>query len=123
MLKTIQAYYNFWSSVIPGVPAFVEQTVPELQSMPYITYTLQQNSFGESAIHQARVWTQSTDYEQMANCLQIIEDKIPDAGVNLPVEGGVIIFYRGQPFIQKMPMEDPLLQVGYINIEAQFYII
>ena len=123
MLKTVQAYYDFWSSVIPGVPAFVEQTVPESQAMPYITYTLQQGSFTDSIIHQARVWTKSTDYEQMANYLQAIADKIPDEGVNLKVPGGVIIFYRGQPFIQKMPTEDPLLQVGYINIEAQFYII
>ena len=60
MTSVAKALYSFYSGF--GLPAYPEDGVPSDAALPYITYTIVQPDYIDSAVHQARVWYQSDSY-------------------------------------------------------------
>lgn len=109
---TLAAFYGSF-----GVPAYTEDSVPEDQKEPYITYTLVCPDWRSTALHQARIWTRSESNAQLAD----LTDKLLNAigeGVTIDAVGarGVVTIDPGTPLAQMQPMDDSELKVAYINL-------
>lgn len=128
MTEYARMYYDFWSKAIPHaggyLPAYPEHTVPANTQFPYITYTLAQNNMFDEWLDQVRVWTRSDNIGQLSEFLAYVAEAVPFDGMMLylPDRSGALCLYRGTPFMQIQPVDDPDIKVGYVNIETRSYI-
>jgi len=134
MTKLAMLYRQFWSTAIPFgngyLPAFPEYTVASDTPFPYLTYTITQNDVFRQGLEQVRIWTRSANIGELAEFSDRVEAVIPTGGVILKLmsqlrcrtqsdNAGCIYINRGTPFIQRQPMDDHDLQVGYVNLIIQ----
>lgn len=103
-----ESIYNFWSSF--GIPAYEENSVPDLQDLtfPYLTYQASSAGFDESASANVSVWTKNTSWAQADALSDSIETALKDGGQVLHYDGGLIWITPGTPFAQNMgdPSDD-----------------
>lgn len=127
MVDLVTAYWEFWSTAIPYdggyLTIYPEYTVPVNAPLPYLTYTITRNDMFVNGLDQVRIWTRSTNIRQLSELSGYLEQKIPRSGVSIiiPNNNGAIMLYRGDPFIQRQPMDEVDLQVAYINIIVNNY--
>ena len=119
MTQTTIALYTFFSSF--GIPAFVEETIPDDVSAPYITYELAEPDWrGSSALH-ARVWYKDRSFVAVAQKVDEIRNALGE-GVSIPTESGVVYLYADDNWAQFMPMAgDPKLKCAYLSFVLQAY--
>jgi len=109
-----KALYRFFSGF--GLPAFVENNVPEEATLPYITYQMVVPDWRDTAVMYARVWYRSTSFSAINAKVDQISAAIGE-GVSIPTSGGAVYLNKGSPFAQYMPMEgDDTLKVVYLNL-------
>lgn len=125
MTEVAKALNTFYSGF--GLRAFPEDSVPEKEEdgsellPPYITYTVVQPRWDEFAVHQARIWTRSTSFVDVASKADEILSVIGD-GVTIPTENGYVTLDPGTPLVQMQPIDDPLYKVAYINLQLGAFI-
>lgn len=106
MRNSALALYEFFSSF--GIPAYVQNTIPDNAQMPYITYELVEPEPFSYSYMRANVWYRDTSYSAItAKC-----DQIKAAigwGASLKTDNGFIALYRetGTPFAQIMSDPNP----------------
>lgn len=123
--KALYAFYSgFGLPAYPedGVPSDEEDGVPSVAKLPYITYTIVQPDFIDSALHQARVWYQSESYVGVnAKADEIIA--AVGRGLLLPAGDGAVCLRPGTPLAQPMPIEGkPEIKVVYLNFQLNAYL-
>lgn len=103
-----QAQFNFWSRF--GLPAYEENSVPDLDEVvfPYITYEARSAGFDETAVANASVWTRSSSWGMADAVSDVIEDALSHGGLIEPYTDGIIWITKGEPFSQSMgdPSDD-----------------
>ena len=119
MTSIAKALYAFYSGF--GLPAYPEDGVPSDAALPYITYTIVQPDFIDSAVHQARIWYQSDSYAGVnAKADEIIS--AVGRGLLLPSGDGAVCLRPGTPLAQHMPIEGkPEIKIVYLNFQLSFY--
>ena len=119
MTSIARALYAFYSGF--GLPAYPEDGVPSDAALPYITYTIVQPDFIDSAVHQARIWYQSDSYAGVnAKADEIIS--AVGRGLLLPAGDGAVCLRPGTPLAQHMPIEGkPEIKIVYLNFQLSFY--
>lgn len=117
MKQTAEALYNFASSF--GWDAYPEQSVPNDAELPYITYTLREDDFRVPGLIQMRLWNVSEGYTEINSVVDKIELEVRD-GKKLFTESGIIYLYKGSPWCQFQPSEEPNLKIAYLNFIAHF---
>ena len=119
MTSIAKALYAFYSGF--GLPAYPEDGVPSDAALPYITYTIVQPDFIDSAVHQARIWYQSDSYAGVnAKADEIIS--AVGRGLLLPAGNGAVCLRPGTPLAQHMPIEGkPEIKIVYLNFQLNFY--
>ena len=119
MTSIAKALYAFYSGF--GLPAYPEDGVPSDAALPYITYTIVQPDFIDSAVHQARIWYQSDSYAGVnAKADEIIS--AVGRGLLLPAGDGAVCLRPGTPLAQHMPIEGkPEIKIVYLNFQLSFY--
>ena len=119
MTSIAKALYAFYSGF--GLPAYPEDGVPSDGALPYITYTIVQPDFIDSAVHQARIWYQSDSYAGVnAKADEIIA--AVGRGMMLPAGEGFVRLRPGTPLAQHMPIEGkPEIKIVYLNFQLNFY--
>ena len=121
MTELAKALNSFWSSF--GIPAYIEENVPEEAQLPYITYTLVEPDWRDTVTHQARVWYRTNSVAVINQKLDEIRFAISSAGKMVRSDSGFLWLKRGKPFIQFQPYDaDPNIKVGYINIELDVFL-
>lgn len=116
MVSTAKALYAFFSSF--DIPAFTENTVPEDQGLPYITYSLTEPEWNQKASLYAQVW-----YRTKSNA--IVNDKADEitaaigTGLILPCDGGYIVIWPETPLTQIIVDGD--VRRAYINLSINAY--
>lgn len=108
-----EALYNFWSSF--GLPAFVENAVPDDQELPYITYRLAFPEWRSQMSIYGTVWVRSTSYAPLANIVNTIDMKLGE-GLQLETERGVIFLYKDINFAQIQPQDDLSVKAAYLSL-------
>ena len=119
MTSIAKALYAFYSGF--GLPAYPEDGVPSDAALPYITYTIVQPDFIDSAVHQARIWYQSDSYAGVnAKADEIIS--AVGSGMLLPAGDGAVCLRPGTPLAQHMPIEGkPEIKIVYLNFQLNAY--
>lgn len=113
MINVAKALNSFWKSF--GIPAYIEDTLPSDVHIPYITYTLTQPGWQESASIQARVWYKGTNYNAVMAKVDEIANTIGE-GFSIPTEDGNVVLYKDVNFSQIQPFPDSDLRVVYLNL-------
>lgn len=115
MTQTAIAIYNFASSF--GWNAYPEYSVPNNAELPYITYQLQQYNFDEQGMLQMRLWQINESYTEINQKVDMIEQEVRN-GKKLFTESGIIYLYKGSPWCQYQPADEPNLKIAYLNFTA-----
>ena len=119
MTNIAKALYAFYSGF--GLPASPEDGVPSDAALPYITYTIVQPDYIDSAVHQVRIWYQSDSYAGVnAKADEIIS--AVGRGLMLTAGEGAVCLRPGTPLAQHMPIEGkPEIKIVYLNFQLSFY--
>lgn len=113
----VSALYTFFSGF--GLPAYPEDTVPDDETLPYITYQIAIPEWEKPVSLYARVWYRSNSFAAISAKVGEIDDAIGPGAV-VPMENGAIWLYKDSPFIQFMPYEgDPTLKCMYLSMNMQ----
>lgn len=121
MTDVARALSNFWNSF--SIPAYVEDIVPDNATFPYITYTVAEPDWNESANIQARVWYQDRSLVSINAKVTEIKQAIGE-GKSIKTETGFITIYRDVNFSQHQPYDDigkSNIKVIYLNMILQSY--
>lgn len=120
MNKT-QAIHDFWSGF--GLPAYDENTVPDKATLPYITYNVATDEFGDSIPLSASLWYRSTKWDAITEKAEVIEAAIGRGGVMLPIDGGALWLKKSSPFAQRMgePSDDMIRRI-VLQVSIEFII-
>ena len=126
-MKTVaKLLQSFWGGF--GLPAYPEYSVPNDKETAgdsyvkpaYITYTIPKPDFTENAVHQARVWYQSTTFTDILAKVDEIERAI-GPGVRVESDDGMLVLRPGALFSQFQPIDSPDLKVAYLNLQLNFF--
>jgi hypothetical protein len=121
MTEVAKALYNFWNSF--SIPAYVEDNVPSDAQFPYITYTVAEPDWGNSASIQARVWYKDTSRVGINSKVSDIKQAIGE-GKSIKTNTGYVVIYRDINFAQNQPYDDigqSNIKVVYLNAILQSY--
>lgn len=113
MLETAKALYDFWNSF--GIPAYVENNIPEEAELPYITYRLVKPDAMYQSAYYARIWYHDTSFTGILTKAQEIEETIA-GGYSIPLSYGNIVLYKEDEFIQLEDSEEDELKIVYLNM-------
>ena len=113
MRDTAAALYGFFSGF--GIPAYVEETVPDNAALPYLTYELKEPEPGGNTSLKARVWYEGTGFGPIVDKVGQIKQAIGQ-GVSLPVQTGAIWLWPDTNFCQFQPTDEPKLKVAYLSL-------
>lgn len=117
-MNKIQTLHSFWSGF--GLPAYDETSVPDDAVLPYITYEVSSDSFGESLMQNASLWYRSSSWAEITEKEQEIADFITRGGRMLNFDGGAMWLQKSSPWAQRMSeASDDMVRriVLAINIE------
>lgn len=116
-----QALHQFWSSF--GLVAIDEYSAyDESIELPdnYITYEVQTSNFGDSVALTASLWYHSTSWAEISQKADEIAEYIGWGGKLIPIDGGYIWIKLGEPFAQRMSVEQDSVRRIYMTISVDF---
>lgn len=120
MTEVARALNYYWNTFLP---AYVEDTVPDDAELPYITYTVADPDWGESASIQARLWYKGTSLVPINAKTADIKEDIGE-GKSIQTDTGYIVLNRDVNFSQYQPYDDigkSNVKVVYLNLILQSY--
>lgn len=125
MTELREALYNFWSGF--GLPAYLQDSVPDDATLPYITYEVVQGDALSSTVLVAHNWhnkAQGGNIER-GEVMDAIARAIPVSGCVLRVGRGYVSLYRNSSnFQSNVPdEEDPSVIGGRTSYEVHYYIM
>lgn len=118
MTNTASALYAFWSGF--GIPAYLENTVPDEATLPYITYNLIETESTEPSTHYAQIFYRDTSNVSILAKVDAIRAEIGQ-GKLLPCTGGYIMLRQSNPFVQMIIGEDPAEKRAYLNLQINCF--
>lgn len=113
-----QAIHRFWSGF--GLPAYDQLTVPQDARMPYITYSVAEDSLDRPVSMTASIWYRSQSWEAVEKKSYEIASAITPGGYVMRLDDGHAWIYRGSPFAQRMSDTDDTVRRVVLNIMAEF---
>lgn len=119
-----QAIHNFWSGF--ELKAYDESTVPigdDAPSFPYITYTVETDSFENVLSLTGSIWYRTSSWEGISNKAEEISEAIINMNPpSIKIDGGRLYITKGTPFAQRMadPSDDMIRRI-FINLQAEFF--
>lgn len=99
-MNSIQALNSFWNSF--GLEAYDETKVPDGAQLPYITYGVSKDSFGNTLMQNASLWYRSSSWTAITEKEQEIADFITRGGRTIAYDGGALWIQRSTPWAQRM---------------------
>ena len=119
MTKT-QALHQFFSSF--GLKAYEENSVPDLTTLPYLTYTNEIDSLNHDCMIICNLWYRSTSWKEILEKADEIARRVKSHGhVSIPFDGGYLYIKHVLPFAQTMEEpSDKMIRRVYINITVEY---
>lgn len=114
-----QALNNFWNSF--NIPAYNENSVPDDAKLPYITYEMSSDSFGNLLFQRASLWYRDSSWVNITDKEREIANSISRGGKMLNYEGGSLWIQRASPWAQRMnePSDDTIRRI-VLNVTVEF---
>lgn len=101
-----------------GLPAYTEDSVPDDETLPYITFSANFPEWNQKASMYARVWARTTSNTGIIRTADQITQAIGE-GKRIQLEGGYLIIWPESPLIQIMVDGD--VRSAYINLSINVY--
>lgn len=117
-MNKIQTLHSFWSGF--GLPAYDESSVPDGAQLPYITYEVSSDDFGNSLPQSASLWYRSSSWADITAKEQQIADYITRGGRMIAFDGGSLWLRKSNPWAQRMaePSDDTIRRIVLsVNVE------
>ena len=105
-MDKFEAQYSFWASF--GVPAYEENSVPDLDNVtfPYITYQAVSGLFDTDSTVSASIWTRSNSWDAADALALAMEARLKNGGAVINYDGGIIWITAAATFSQSMGEPD-----------------
>jgi len=116
MLKAAQALDAFFNGF--DIPAYAINTVPEDETLPYITYSISVPEWNQKASVYAQVWDRTKSNARIIQKADQITAAIGQ-GLKIPFDGGYLVIWPETPLIQIMVDGD--YRSAYINLSVNTY--
>lgn len=115
-----QAIQKFWESF--DLTAYDETTVPDNAKYPYITYSVQTDSIGNTVMTNASLWYRSYSWKEISEKAEEIAKKIVTMYPStIDIDDGRIYITKGVPFAQRMREEsDDAVRRVILNVNFEF---
>lgn len=118
-MDKVQRLHNFWSGF--GIPAYDANDVPVKAQLPYITYDVSTDDFGNQRILNASLWYRSTRWDEITQKAQQIADTITRGGLMLKYDNGAIWLRRGNPWAQRMgDPSDSMIRLIVLTVYVEY---
>ena len=118
-MDKIQTLHNFWSGF--GLPAYDVTDVPVGAQLPYITYEVSSDDFGNQRIQNANLYYRSTRWDEITQKAEQIADYITRGGRMLTYDNGAMWIQRGNPWAQRMSdTSDTMIRLIVLTIYIEF---
>lgn len=114
-----QAINDFWNRF--NIPAYDENSIPDDIDLPYISYSVQVGSLGDTLLMTASIYDRSTSWKFVSDKADAIADYI-GRFVVLPLDTGYLWLTPGVPFAQRMSdnVYDDTIKRMYIVLNGEF---
>ena len=123
MTELAAALYDFWSGF--GIPAYLQDNVPDDAVLPYITYEVVRGDAMGATVLVAHNWHQKAAGGNAARheVMDAIARAIPSQGRRVPVGRGFAMLYRNDATFQTdvADPDDPSVIGGRTSYEVHFY--
>lgn len=113
-LQTLQA---FWSGF--GIPAYDENSVPDEAQLPYITYDVSVDDFGNSVAQTASLWYKSTSWRDITEKEMEIAEFVGRGGRMIAYDNGAMWIKKANPWAQRMSDSDTVKRM-ILNLEIEY---
>lgn len=114
-----QAINNFWNGF--GLKAYDATSVPDETQMPYITYELSVDEFGQSLSQTASLWYYSSSWKDIQLKEQQIYNYIGRGGRMIHYDDGAVWIQRGTPWALRLAgNDDEYVRRILLNVEVEF---
>lgn len=118
-MNKIQALHKFWSDF--GLKAYDENSVPDDAKLPYITYEVTYDDFGNALAQSASLWYRSSSWESVTEKEQEIADFITRGGRMIAYDGGAMWIQKSTPWATRMgDPSDEMVKRIILNISIEF---
>lgn len=118
MYKASEALKTFFSGF--GLPAWSEDSVPDDEELPYITYSMSTPEWNQKSSMYARVWDRTRSNTRILQVADQITAAIGTTGKIIPMENvGYLVIWPETPLIQIMVDGD--FRSAYINLSINAY--
>lgn len=113
-LQTLQA---FWSGF--EIPAYDENSVPDEAQLPYITYDVSVDEFGNSVAQTASLWYKSTSWRDITEKEMEIAEFVGRGGRMIAYDDGAMWIKKANPWAQRMSDSDTVKRM-ILNLEIEY---
>lgn len=113
-LQTLQA---FWSGF--EIPAYDENSVPDEAQLPYITYDVSVDDFGNSVAQTASLWYKSTSWRDITEKEMEIAEFVGRGGRMIAYDNGAMWIRKANPWAQRMSDSDTVKRM-ILNLEIEY---
>lgn len=118
-MNKIQALHNFWSGF--SLKAYDENSVPDGAVLPYLTYEVSSDSFGNDLPLTASLWYRSSSWAGITAKEQEIADFIGRGGRMIAFDGGALWVRKSSPWAQRMAEpSDEMIRRIVLNISVEY---
>lgn len=114
-----QTLHSFWSSF--GLKAYDELSVPDDAALPYITYEVRTDSFGNAVALSASIWYRSTSWAEVTAKEHEVYERIGRGGVIVDYDGGALWIQRGAPWAHRLndPSDEMIRRIA-LNTSVEY---
>ena len=115
MISNVAKMLNtFWNSF--GIPAYVEEHIPDEADVPYITYTQSIPDWNATSSMQARVWYKGNSFTALNAKVEEISNAIGH-GYSMHDDRNLVVIHKDDNFYNIQPFpEDSKIRVAYLNM-------
>lgn len=118
-MNKVQALHNFWKGF--SLPAYDENSVPDEAVMPYLTYELSSDSFGNTLAQTASLWYRESGWADITTKEQQIASFITRGGRLVKYDDGAFWIQKASPWAQRMnDPSDEMIRRIVLNVTIEF---
>lgn len=118
-MDALQALHSFWSGF--GLPAYDETSVPDNAVLPYVTYEVSKDDFGNPLTQSASLWYRSSSWADITAKMFEISDFITRGGRMIKYDKGAMWIVKGTPFAQRLEeASDETIRRFVLNVLVEF---
>ena len=117
-MDKVQALTSFWNSF--GLKAYDVSSVPDNAVMPYMTFEVATDSFGNEVAITNSLWYNSTSWAAISQKAEEISSAVGMCGKTLRYDDGGMWIKRATPFAQRLSTDSDTIKRIVLNFSIEF---